>query len=112
MRRELEGILFDLLMAVMNSLETWSAAAHDHRQGLAWRDAVTARMAATGAYAPYEDLVAEAAAEIGLPRAAPSELFARWSGMEPWPDATALYAGGYPDGTITIHPPDRRAHGG
>jgi len=84
------GVLFDLLMGVMNSLDAWKSAAGDPRRGLLWRDAVTARMAAVRRYAPYEELVADAAAEIGLPRGAPGELFDRWSEMEPWPDAAAL----------------------
>ena len=86
----IEGVLFDLLMGVMNSLDVWSAAAKDGHRGLAWRDAVTARMVAARAYAPYEGLVIDAAAEAGLPGSAPAELFDRWSEMEPWPDAAAL----------------------
>ena len=84
------GVLFDLLMGVMNSLEAWKAAAGDPERGLRWRDAVTARMVAARAYAPYEDLVADAAAEIGLSQSAPAELLTRWSEMQPWPDAAAL----------------------
>ena len=86
----IEGVLFDLLMGVMNSLDVWSAAAKDGQRGLAWRDAVTARMVAARAYAPYESLVIEAAAEAGLPGSSPAELFDRWSEIEPWPDAAAL----------------------
>jgi 2-haloacid dehalogenase len=85
-----DGVLSDLLMGVMNSLEIWSKAAHDDRRALAWRDAVTARMIAAKAYAPYEDLVADAAIEAGLSPGASAELFDRWSSMEPWPDAAAL----------------------
>jgi HAD superfamily hydrolase (TIGR01493 family) len=84
------AILFDLLMAVMNSLEVWAVAAQDRDRGLAWRDAVTRRMAATTSYVPYEGLVAEVAAEIGLAPGAPEELWDRWSAMEPWPDAVAV----------------------
>jgi 2-haloacid dehalogenase len=87
-----DGVLLDLLMAVMNSLEVWSAAAGDPPRGLEWRDAVTARMIAAGSYRPYDQLVHEAAAEIGLPPNAASELFDRWTEMEPWPDATELAA--------------------
>jgi 2-haloacid dehalogenase len=83
-------VLFDLLMAIMNSLDVWSAAAGDREHGLAWRDAVTARMVGSGAYVPYEQLVADAAGDVGLPHASASELVRRWSGMEPWPDAAAL----------------------
>jgi 2-haloacid dehalogenase len=84
------AVLFDLLMAVMNSLAIWAVAAGDERHGLAWRDAVTRRMAASRTYVPYEELVAGAAAELGLPREAVSELFERWREMDPWPDSAAL----------------------
>lgn len=84
-----DGILFDLLMAVMNSVQTWSEAAQD-RRGLTWRDAVTARMIASDAYVPYETLVAEAASQLGLPRTASADLFTRWASMQPRPDAEAL----------------------
>lgn len=85
-----DGVLFDLLMAIMNSLEIWSTAARDEQRGLAWRDAVTARMVTSHGYTPYDDLVADAAAKIDLPPGAGSELFDRWSVMDPWPDAAAL----------------------
>jgi hypothetical protein len=85
----IRGVLLDLLMAVMNSVELWTSAAGDPRRGLAWRDAVTARMAAVGTYVPYEALVGQAAAELGLSIAATQHLLARWPAMEPWPDAQA-----------------------
>jgi 2-haloalkanoic acid dehalogenase type II len=88
--RPVGGVLFDLLMAIMDSMAVWSAAAGDLRRGLAWRDAVTARMVAEPAYAPYEDLVVEAAGELGLPQKAATDLFERWHQMSPWPDAAAI----------------------
>jgi 2-haloacid dehalogenase len=77
-------------MAVMNSLAIWSTAAGDERRGLAWRDAVTRRMAASPTYVPYEELVVGAAAELGLLREVVYELFERWRAMDPWPDSDAL----------------------
>lgn len=84
------GILFDLLMGVMNTLEVWTTAAGDRQLGLAWRDAATRRMVAHPRYRAYADLVGEAASEVGLPDDAPSALLDRWERMEPWPDAAAL----------------------
>jgi HAD superfamily hydrolase (TIGR01493 family) len=77
-------------MGVMNSLEVWSAAASDERRGLAWRDAVTAKTTAQPSYTAYEDLVAEAAHELGLPNTASFDLFDRWPDMSPRPDAAAI----------------------
>jgi 2-haloacid dehalogenase len=83
-------VLFDLLMAVMNSPAVWSRAAGDGRLGLAWRDAVTARITASSAYVPYEEIVARAATELGLGREAATKLFEGWRAMNPWPDSAAL----------------------
>lgn len=100
-RAPLNAVLFDLLMAVMNSLEVWVAAARDRGLGLAWRDGVTARMIESSGYLPYEDLVATAAAEVGLAPSAPAELFEQWSAMKRWPDAAALEALSLPYGFVT-----------
>lgn len=96
-----DAVLFDLLMAVMNSLDVWSASADDRERGLAWRDAVSVRMATQGPYVPYEELAAEVAAEIGLPAGSTRELFDRWRRMEPWPDAAALARLTLPYGFVT-----------
>ena len=85
-----EGVLFDLLMAVMNSVQTWSEAAQDDHRGLAWRDAVTARMVASDAYVPYELLVTDAADQLRLPKSASADLIGRWASMQPWPDAASV----------------------
>jgi 2-haloacid dehalogenase len=82
--------LFDLLTAVMNSHAIWAAAAGDERRGLAWRDAVTKRIVASATYVPYEQLVADAAVDLGLAVEAVDELFERWQEMDPWPDTAAL----------------------
>jgi hypothetical protein len=66
-REPVQGVLVDLLMAVMDSLTVWSGAAGDSQRGLAWRDAVTARMVAHRSYAPYQDLVVVAARDLGFP---------------------------------------------
>jgi 2-haloacid dehalogenase len=84
------AILLDLLMATMNSLDTWREAAADREVGLAWRDAVTQLMIAAGRYVPYEQLVARAADDLGLDAGAPQRLERAWRAMRPWPDATVL----------------------
>ena len=84
------ALLFDLLMAVMDSPAAWEAAAGDPARGMRWRDAATARMQRTARYAPYRALVAEAAAELRLPRGATGRLVDAWREMRPRPDARAL----------------------
>lgn len=84
------AVLLDLLMAVMNSVETWTVAVGDERRGLAWRDAVTARMIGSGRYVPYERLVAGEARGVGLPPGAVERLTEGWRQMRPWPDVAAL----------------------
>jgi HAD superfamily hydrolase (TIGR01493 family) len=96
-----KGVLFDLLMAVMNSIETWTTAAGDRPTGLAWRDAVTARMIASAAYTPYEDLVEAAARELDLPASSTSALLGRWREMSPWPDAAAIASLAVPYAFVT-----------
>jgi HAD superfamily hydrolase (TIGR01493 family) len=96
-----EGVLLDLLMGVMNSLERWTAAAGNPTRGLLWRDAVTARMVAAGAYTSYEHLLTDAAAELDLDPNAPGDLVHRWADMEPWPDAAAIHRLSVPYGFVT-----------
>jgi 2-haloalkanoic acid dehalogenase type II len=99
---QVHAILFDLLTAVMNSLGIWSASAGgDQGRGLAWRDAVTRRIVASPTYVPYEELVADAAAELGLAGEPVDELFERWQELDPWPDSAALSGLALPYGFVT-----------
>lgn len=95
------AVLLDLLMAVMNSLETWSTAAGDRDTGLAWRDAVTDRMRAAHRYVEYLELVADGAAAVGLDPASADWLLEAWREMEPWPDASHLATLGVPYAFVT-----------
>ncbi len=85
-----QAVLLDLLMAVMDSLAVWAAAAGDRERGLTWRDAVTARMRTSRTYMPYEELVAAEAQRLGFDAHAPARLFDRWQAMEPWADAARI----------------------
>jgi 2-haloalkanoic acid dehalogenase type II len=84
------AVLFDLLMAVMNSPASWAAAAGDPELGMAWRDAVTERMRQAERYVPYDALIAEAGVELRLPPRAADRLRGEWRRMRPWPDAIEL----------------------
>jgi 2-haloalkanoic acid dehalogenase type II len=85
----------------MDSITTWSSAARDRELGLAWRDAVTQRMADAGRYVPYEELVRAAATDLQLDADADVRLVAAWREMEPWPDAAAMRTLRVPYGFVT-----------
>lgn len=95
------GVIFDLLMAVMNSVRVWEVAAGDIGAGLRWRDAVTQRMVRSERYEPYEKLVEVVAGDQGLDPTAGRRLWQAWRQMEPWPDATAIRELGVPFGFLT-----------
>lgn len=95
------GVVFDLLMAVMNSLRLWEVAAGDIGAGLRWRDAVTARMVASTSYEPYEALVEAVAVELGLGEGSTRRLWRSWGSMEPWPDVSAIRELDAPFGFLT-----------
>jgi 2-haloacid dehalogenase len=80
-----DGIGFDLLTALLDTRALWSEVAGDTSVGARWQE--TAQSLLRGrAYRPYEDVVREAAGEVGLSRDAPEKLFERWREFRPWPD--------------------------
>ncbi len=64
--RKFDVVLFDLLTALLDSWTLWNIVAGSPEDGRKWRAAYLRRTYETGAYRPYETLVAEAAAEVGL----------------------------------------------
>lgn len=94
-----QAVLLDLLMATMDSMAVWAAAAG--QRGLEWRDAVTSRMVAAPAYVPYEELVAQEARRLGLPAGSTTLLFRAWRHIEPWPDVQAVAGLELPIGFLT-----------
>jgi 2-haloalkanoic acid dehalogenase type II len=81
------AVLFDLLTALIDSWTLWNAVAGSDVDGRRWRAAYLRRTYGCGDYRPYETLVAEAAADAGLPASCPAALAARWDALEPWPEA-------------------------
>ncbi len=86
----IEAIAFDLLTALIDSWSLWIGVAGEAALGRAWRKASLRRVTGAGAYRPYEDIVREATAEVGLPPACAEALLARWGELEPWPEAPAV----------------------
>jgi 2-haloalkanoic acid dehalogenase type II len=92
-RRRFDGVLFDLLTALLDSWTLWNDVAGGEAQGLRWRAEYLRRTYRTGAYRPYEALVAEAAEAVGLPRDAADVLAHRYPELRPWPEVRDVLAG-------------------
>lgn len=90
LQRRFDAVLFDLLTALLDSWTLWNTVAGNSQAGRDWRAAYLRRTYQAGAYRPYEDLVAEAAVEVGLSPTLASELAARYGELEPWPEVRAV----------------------
>ena len=88
-----QAVVFDLLTALLDSWTLWNSVAGSADAGLRWRRRYLELTYGCGAYRPYETLVAEAAADAGLPPGAAEALAARWDELRPWPEAPALLRG-------------------
>jgi 2-haloalkanoic acid dehalogenase type II len=100
-----KAVVFDLLTALLDSWSTWNAAAGSETAGRRWRARYLELTYGCGAYRPYETLVAEAAADVALPPAAPAALLAGWDRLAPWPEVpnvlSGLRSGGLRLGIVT-----------
>jgi 2-haloalkanoic acid dehalogenase type II len=85
--RPYDAVLFDLLTGLLDSWTLWNGVAGSAEAGARWRAEYLRN--ATGAYRPYEDLVAEAAEAVGLPRRLAQTLDERYGELRPWPGVTA-----------------------
>lgn len=84
------AVLFDLLTALLDSWTVWNAAAGSESMGRTWRAEYLRLTYGCGAYVPYEDLVRQAAATVGLPATAPQALDDQWDELPVWSGATEL----------------------
>jgi 2-haloalkanoic acid dehalogenase type II len=82
-----DAVLFDLLTALLDSWTSWNRAAGSDEAGRAWRAAYLRLTYGCGRYVPYEQLVREAATQIGLSESAANALEADWLNLTPWPGA-------------------------
>lgn len=80
-------VLFDLLTGLLDSASLWNAVAGSAADGARWRTEYLRLTYATGPYRPYEALVAEAAAAVGLSPALARALADRYGELQPWPEA-------------------------
>lgn len=84
------AIVFDLLTALLDSWTVWNAAAGGEEPGRRWRARYLELTYGCGAYRPYEELVAEAAEQAGLPPEMPARLHAAWAELQPWPEVPGV----------------------
>ncbi len=100
-----DAVVFDLLTALLDSWTVWHAAAGSAADGARWRREYLRLTYGCGSYRPYEELVAEAARNVGLHRTHADALAARWSELRPWLEAASvlgtLVDRGIPLGTAT-----------
>ena len=81
-----KAVLFDLLTALIDSWTLWDGVAGNSADGRRWRAAYLKLTYATGLYRPYQDVVREAAVEVGLPPGFAEQLAARYGELQAWPE--------------------------
>jgi 2-haloacid dehalogenase len=104
MHAQYDAVLFDLLTGLLDSWALWNSVASDETKGRTWRDAYLRRTYATGPYRPYEELVGDAASEVGLPRELSGALARRYGELRPWrevPEVLAALHEKLPLGVVT-----------
>lgn len=87
-----DAVVFDLLTGLLDSWTLWAEVAGDPETGRRWREHYLAVTYDTGDYVPYEDLVAQAADDLGLGTGAADRLVARWDELRPWPEVPDVLA--------------------
>lgn len=80
-----DAIGFDLLTALLDTWSLWARIAGSRELAVRWQrasqDLLRGRL-----YRPYDEIVREAAAAIGLTPAHADEVLRRWGEIEPWAD--------------------------
>jgi 2-haloacid dehalogenase len=87
---EPRAVLFDLLTALLDSTALWDAVAGGAEKGRPWREAYLRNTYAVGAYRPYEQLVREAASQVGLPENLADRLVSRYGELAPWSEVNEV----------------------
>jgi len=85
------AIGFDLLTALLDTWSLWSDVARGRPLGMRWH-AAAQELLRGKRYRPFDDVVREAASQVGVPRAGADALLRRWGEFEPWPDVPPVLA--------------------
>jgi 2-haloacid dehalogenase len=102
-----KAIIFDLLTALLDSWSLWDASTPSatSTEGRPWRERYLELTFGAGAYVPYENLVRQAARDVGLPESTPATLLRDWERLQMWPEAAGvlqqLKSQGYRLGVVT-----------
>ena len=87
------AVMFDLLTALLDSWSVWAEVAGDTAAAKKWRLNYLQLTYGQGAYRPYEELVALAATETGLPQSYARKLVGNWTKIRPWPEVKEVLTG-------------------
>ncbi|HSR81968.1 MAG TPA: HAD-IA family hydrolase [Hyphomicrobiaceae bacterium] len=85
-----DAVAFDLLTALIDSWTLWNSIAGSPETGMRWRKRYLEITYGCGAYRPYQKLVQEAGADVGLPASCAESLQLRWEELTPWPEVPAV----------------------
>ena len=85
------AIGFDLLTALLDTWSLWSDVAGGRPLGMRWH-AAAQELLRGKRYRPFDDVVRDAASQVGVPRAGADALLRRWGEFEPWPDVPPVLA--------------------
>jgi 2-haloacid dehalogenase len=83
------AIGFDLLTALLDTWTLWRSVARDADLGMRWHAASQALLRGR-AYRPFDEIVRDAATEVGLSREIADELLRRWGEFTPWADVPGV----------------------
>jgi 2-haloalkanoic acid dehalogenase type II len=80
---------FDLLTALLDTWSLFANVAGGRELGMRWH-AASQSLLRGKAYRPFEDIVRDAAATVGIDRPKADELLGRWGESAPWPDVPGV----------------------
>jgi 2-haloalkanoic acid dehalogenase type II len=86
-QEQYQAVVFDLLTALLDSWSLWNEVAGAESVGMDWRTRYLQLTYQAGSYRSYEDIIKEAAQEVGLTSGHAEALIRRWGELEPWPEA-------------------------
>jgi 2-haloalkanoic acid dehalogenase type II len=80
---------FDLLTALLDTWSLFADVAGGRELGMRWH-AASQSLLRGRSYRPFEDIVRDAAGEVGIERTKAEVLLRRWGESDPWPDVPSV----------------------